>query len=81
MQHKLVVVLLIVVFAISISQRESFAPVIPSENMSSNVSIQTTQTSGSIILQNNFWYVAIIIGAIISVILIYFTMTRNQKPY
>lgn len=80
MQHKLVVVLLIVIFAISLSQRESFAPVIPSNNMSDSTSNQTAQTSGSLTSQNNLWYVMIIVGIIIGVILIYFVMIHNQKP-
>ncbi|MDE1878504.1 MAG: hypothetical protein KGI07_08295, partial [Thaumarchaeota archaeon] len=63
MQHKLIVVLLIVIFAISISQRESFAPIVSSDNMSSSVSNHTAQPSESTISQNNFWYVVIIIGA------------------
>ena len=78
MQHKLVVVLLIVIFAISISQRESFAPIISPDN--SSISNTTAQTSGSIESQSNLWYVMIIVGIIIGVILIYFVMIRNQKP-
>jgi hypothetical protein len=80
MQHKPIVVLLIVIFTISISQRESFAPIISPDNTTS-ASNQTAHTSGSTILQNNFWYVAIIIGAIIGIILIYLSMIRNQKSY
>ena len=80
MQHKLVVALVIVIFAASISQRESFAPVIPSNNMSDSTSNQTAPTSGPLTSQNNLWYVMIIVGIIIGVILIYFVMIRNQKP-
>ncbi|MDE1725525.1 MAG: hypothetical protein KGH76_06485 [Thaumarchaeota archaeon] len=79
MQHKLIVVLLIVIFTISISQRESFAPIISSDNMSDSINNQTAQTSGITTSQNNLWYVVIIIGVIIGVILIYFTMMHNQK--
>ncbi|HZS72943.1 MAG TPA: hypothetical protein VFA69_00425 [Candidatus Nitrosotalea sp.] len=79
MQHKLVVISLIVIFAVSISQRESFAPIIPSSNASDIVSNQTTQTSGSMVPQNNLWYAMIIVGIIIGVILIYFIMIRNGR--
>lgn len=79
MQHKLVMVLLIVIFIISISQKESFAPVIPSGNMSDNAGANGVQQPDSIILQSNLWYVMIIVGVIIGVILIYFVMIRNQK--
>ncbi len=79
MQHKLVVVLLIIIFAVSISQKESFAPIIPSNNTSDIVSNQTTQTPGLTTSQNNLWYVLIIVGIIIGVILIYFIMIRNER--
>ncbi|MDE1876745.1 MAG: hypothetical protein KGH86_07980 [Thaumarchaeota archaeon] len=77
MQHKLVVVLVIVIFAISISQRESFAPIISPDNTSINS--QTAQTSDAMTSQNNLWYAMIIVGVIIGVILIYFVMIYNQK--
>ncbi|MDE1812691.1 MAG: hypothetical protein KGH85_07490 [Thaumarchaeota archaeon] len=78
MQHKLVVVLVIVIFAISISQRESFAPIISSDNTSS-INSQIAQTSDAMTSQNNLWYAMIIVGVIIGVILIYFVMIYNQK--
>jgi magnesium-transporting ATPase (P-type) len=80
MQHKLIIVLLIVIFTISISQRESFAPIISPDNTTST-SNQTAHTSGSTILKNNFWYIAMIMGAIIAIILICLSMMRNQKSY
>lgn len=78
MQHKTVVILLIVIFTISILQRESFAPIISPDNTTST-SNQTVQPSESTNVQNNYWYVIIIIGAIIGIILIYFSMIRNSK--
>ncbi|NHH98516.1 hypothetical protein DYY66_1858 [Candidatus Nitrosotalea sp. FS] len=77
MQHKLVVVLIIVIFTIGVSQKESFAPIIFPDN--SSISNTTAQTSGSIASQSNLWYVMIIMGVIIGAILIYFVMIRNQK--
>lgn len=78
MQHKTVIILLIVIFTISILQRESFAPIISPDNTTST-SNQTVQPSESTNVQNNYWYVIIIIGAIIGIILIYFSMIRNSK--
>jgi glucan phosphoethanolaminetransferase (alkaline phosphatase superfamily) len=75
MTGRFYVILLLVIIAISISQREVFAPIIPSENDSYTSNITGTVSQGSY----EFTVPIIIIGIILIGVLIYIFKIKYRK--
>jgi len=78
MKVRFYIFLLLIIFAIGVSQRESFAPLIPSpENQKSTINTNETAFLPRSIISDNFWFILVIIGISIICILIIIVFLRK----